>query len=84
MAANITITEERPVPRRSRPGRRRSIRSRVFDVVQAYGVLLGLLALLVVMFAPSAIIAINCRKDPTDPRGKRPIVVAAEPHHGQT
>jgi len=66
MAANITITEERPVPRRSRPRPAevlRSLRLRCGPRPTAF--VLGLLALLVVMFralcgsSPS-----NARKEP--------------------
>jgi raffinose/stachyose/melibiose transport system permease protein len=77
--ATISTTVDQPVPRRSRPGRRRSIGSRARDVVQAYGVLLGLLALLVVMFAPFAIIAINAVKTPTDLAANGPMSLPQNP-----
>ncbi len=77
--ATISTTQDEPVLRRSRPGRRRSIRSRARDVVQAYGVLLGLLALLVVMFAPFAIIAINAVKAPTDLAANGPLTLPQNP-----
>jgi raffinose/stachyose/melibiose transport system permease protein len=48
-------------------------------VVQAYGVLLGLLALLVVMFSPFAIIAINAVKTPTDLAANGPLSLPQNP-----
>jgi raffinose/stachyose/melibiose transport system permease protein len=48
-------------------------------VVQAYGVLLGLIALLVVMFAPFAIIAINAVKAPTDLAANGPLSLPQNP-----
>jgi raffinose/stachyose/melibiose transport system permease protein len=60
VAAQVPVPAARPRPRRT------PIRSRIFRGVQAYAILLGLLALLVVMFAPFVIIAINAVKDPQD------------------
>jgi len=48
-------------------------------VVQAYGVLLGLLAFLVVMFAPFAIIAVNAVKAPTDLAANGPLTLPQNP-----
>jgi raffinose/stachyose/melibiose transport system permease protein len=77
--ATISTAAGQPVPRTRRPGRRRPFRSRVLDVVQAYGVLLGLIALLVVMFAPFAIIAINAVKAPTDLAANGPLSLPQNP-----
>ena len=60
VAAHVPVPVARPRPRRT------PIRSRIFRGVQAYAILLGLLALLVVMFAPFVIIAINAVKTPQD------------------
>jgi len=60
VAAQVPVPVARPRPRRT------PIRSRIFLGVQAYAILLGLLALLVVMFAPFVIIAINAVKTPQD------------------
>jgi raffinose/stachyose/melibiose transport system permease protein len=66
------IVEGKPVARTD--GRkRRPLRTRVMNVVQAYGVIFGLLALLVVMFSPFAIIAINAVKTPTDLAANGPL-----------
>jgi raffinose/stachyose/melibiose transport system permease protein len=78
MTANIA-TEERPVPGTRRPGRTRTRRSRVLGVVQAYGVLFGLIALLVIMFAPFAIIAINAVKAPEDLASNGPLSLPQDP-----
>ena len=78
MTANIA-TEERPGPGTRRPGRTRTRRSRVLGVVQAYGVLFGLIALLVIMFAPFAIIAINAVKAPEDLASNGPLSLPQDP-----
>ena len=57
---------EQPVPALSHARRRKPLRSRVLSGAQGYVVLLCLLALLAVMFAPFLIILINAIKTPTD------------------
>jgi len=48
-------------------------------VVQAYGILLGLIALLFVVFAPFVIIAINAVKTPTDLAANGPLSLPQNP-----
>jgi raffinose/stachyose/melibiose transport system permease protein len=78
MAISSTA-ETRPATKAAPPTRRKPLRSRAMGVVQAYGVLLGLLALLVVMFSPFAIIAINAVKTPTDLAANGPLSLPQNP-----
>jgi raffinose/stachyose/melibiose transport system permease protein len=55
------------------------MRTRTWRGVQAYGILLGLLALLAVMFAPFAIILINAIKTPTDLAANGPLSIPTSP-----
>ena len=62
-----SIASEQPnVPETGRPTRKLRMRSRVLGGIEAYGILIGLIALVVVMLSPFVIIAINAVKTPTD------------------
>ena len=77
--ATVVTTGESPVPARVTNRRRQPMRTRTWRGVQAYGILLGLLALLAVMFAPFAIILINAIKTPTDLAANGPLSIPTSP-----
>ena len=78
MATSIA-TEPRPVPKTGDHRRGIPMWSRVPGVVKAYGILLGLVALLVVVFLPFVIIAINAVKTPTDLAANGPLSLPMDP-----
>ncbi|MGD0862558.1 MAG: carbohydrate ABC transporter permease [Candidatus Limnocylindrales bacterium] len=62
-----------------KPTRGNHMWSGAMRVVQAYGILLGLIALLFVVFAPFVIIAINAVKTPTDLAANGPLSLPQNP-----
>ena len=68
-----------PAPAPTHTRRRMPLRSRVMGGVQGYAVLLCLLALLAVMFAPFLIILINAIKTPTDLAANGPMSIPMNP-----
>jgi raffinose/stachyose/melibiose transport system permease protein len=72
------VTEQLTV-RQPRPKPRKSAGSRVVSAVEGYGVLIGLIALLVIMFSPFLIIAINAIKTPTDLAANGPLSLPQSP-----
>jgi raffinose/stachyose/melibiose transport system permease protein len=77
--ATVVATEESPAPAIARSRRRKPLRIRAWSGVQAYAILLALLALLAVMFAPFLIILINAIKTPTDLAANGPLSIPTSP-----
>ena len=77
--ATVVATEESPAPAIARTRRRKPLRIRAWSGVQAYAILLALLALLAVMFAPFLIILINAIKTPTDLAANGPLSIPTSP-----
>jgi raffinose/stachyose/melibiose transport system permease protein len=77
--ATVVATEESPAPAIARSRRRKPLRIRAWSGVQAYAILLALLALLAVMFAPFLIILINAIKTPTDLAANGPLSIPTNP-----
>jgi raffinose/stachyose/melibiose transport system permease protein len=77
--ATVVATEESPAPAIARTRRRKPLRIRAWSGVQAYAILLALLALLAVMFAPFLIILINAIKTPTDLAANGPLSIPTNP-----
>lgn len=76
---SIGAVTEQPTVRQPRRRRRKSAGSRVVSAVEGYGVLIGLIALLVIMFSPFLIIAINAIKPPTDLAANGPLSLPQSP-----
>jgi len=76
---SIGAVTEQPTVRQPRRRRRKSAGSRVVSAVEGYGVLIGLIALLVIMFSPFLIIAINAIKTPTDLAANGPLSLPQSP-----
>jgi raffinose/stachyose/melibiose transport system permease protein len=75
----VVTTPESPAPARVPNRRRQPLRTRTWRGVQGYGIMLGLLALLAVMFAPFAIILINAIKTPSDLAANGPLSIPTSP-----
>ena len=78
MAAIVTNPES-PAPAMILARRRKPMRTRIRRGIQGYTVLLCLLALLGVMFAPFAIIVINAIKTPADLAANGPLSIPTNP-----
>jgi raffinose/stachyose/melibiose transport system permease protein len=77
--ATVVATEESPAPAIARTRWRKPLRMRAWSGVQAYTILLALLALLAVMLAPFLIILINAIKTPTDLAANGPLSIPTSP-----